>query len=54
MGLFDKIRNEFIDIIEWVDDSPDTIVWKFPRYQNEIKMSSSFGSMVASLHSSHR
>jgi membrane protease subunit (stomatin/prohibitin family) len=40
MGLFDKIRNEFIDIIEWVDDSPDTIVWKFPRYQNEIKMNS--------------
>lgn len=40
MGLFDKIRNEFIDIIEWIDDSPDTIVWKFPRYQNEIKMNS--------------
>lgn len=38
MGLFDKIRNEFIDIIEWVDNTPDTIVWKFPRYQNEIKM----------------
>lgn len=38
MGLFDKIRNEFIDIIEWIDDSKDTIVWKFPRYQNEIKM----------------
>jgi len=38
MGLFDKIRNEFIDIIEWVDNSTDTIVWKFPRYQNEIKM----------------
>lgn len=38
MGLFDKIRNEFIDIIEWVDNSNDTIVWKFPRYQNEIKM----------------
>ncbi|SEM62249.1 Membrane protease subunit, stomatin/prohibitin family, contains C-terminal Zn-ribbon domain [bacterium A37T11] len=38
MGLFDKLRNEFIDIIEWVDDSKDTIVWKFPRYQNEIKM----------------
>jgi len=30
MGLFDKIRNEFIDIIEWVDPSTDTIVWKFP------------------------
>lgn len=38
MGLFDKIRNEFIDIIEWTDASTDTIVWKFPRYQNEIKM----------------
>ncbi|MBS1637855.1 MAG: SPFH domain-containing protein [Bacteroidetes bacterium] len=38
MGLFDKIRNEFIDIIEWTDNSNDTIVWKFPRYQNEIKM----------------
>lgn len=38
MGLFDKIKNEFIDIIEWVDNTNDTIVWKFPRYQNEIKM----------------
>lgn len=38
MGLFDKIKNEFIDIIEWVDNSNDTIVWKFPRFQNEIKM----------------
>lgn len=38
MGLFDKIRNEFIDIIELVDNSNDTIIWKFPRHQNEIKM----------------
>jgi membrane protease subunit (stomatin/prohibitin family) len=38
MGLFDKIRNEFIDIIEWIDTSNDTVIWKFPRYQNEIKM----------------
>jgi membrane protease subunit (stomatin/prohibitin family) len=38
MGLFDKLRNEFIDIIEWVDNTHDTIVWKFPRFQNEIKM----------------
>ena len=38
MGLFNKLKNEFIDIIEWVDASSDTIVWKFPRYQNEIKM----------------
>ncbi|WP_432841124.1 SPFH domain-containing protein [Dactylosporangium sp. CA-092794] len=38
MGLLDKIKGEFIDIIEWLDDSRDTIVWRFPRYQNEIKM----------------
>ncbi|AHI00346.1 SPFH domain-containing protein [Kutzneria albida] len=38
MGLFDKIRGEFIDIVEWLDDSRDTIVWRFPRYENEIKM----------------
>jgi membrane protease subunit (stomatin/prohibitin family) len=37
MGLFDKIRGEFIDIIEWVDRSNDTLVWRFPRYDNEVK-----------------
>ncbi|WP_233260741.1 SPFH domain-containing protein, partial [Pedobacter sp. HMWF019] len=38
MGFFDKLRNEFIDIIQWEDNSGDTLVWKFPRYNNEIKM----------------
>jgi membrane protease subunit (stomatin/prohibitin family) len=38
MGLMDKLRGEFIDIIEWLDDSRDTMVWRFPRYDNEIKM----------------
>ncbi|PZP51929.1 MAG: antifreeze protein [Pseudopedobacter saltans] len=38
MGLFDKLRNEFVDIIEWQDNTGDTLVWKFPRYHNEIKM----------------
>ena len=37
MGLFDKLRNELVDIIEWIDDSRHTIAWRFPRYQNEIK-----------------
>jgi membrane protease subunit (stomatin/prohibitin family) len=37
MGLFDKIRGEFIDIVEWLDDSNDTLVHRFERYQNEIK-----------------
>ena len=37
MGLFDKIRGEFIDIIEWTDSSPNTLVYRFPRHNNEIK-----------------
>ncbi|GAB5523123.1 MAG: SPFH domain-containing protein [Roseivirga sp.] len=37
MGLWDKIRGEFIDIIEWLDDSNDTIVYRFDRHDNEIK-----------------
>jgi membrane protease subunit (stomatin/prohibitin family) len=38
MGLVDRIRAEFVDIVEWTDDSRDTLVWRFPRYENEIKM----------------
>ena len=38
MGIFDVFKNEFIDIIDWVDDTSDTLIWKFPRHDNEIKM----------------
>lgn len=37
MGILDRLRNELIDIVEWVDDSRHTLVWRFPRHQNEIK-----------------
>ena len=37
MGFWDKLRGEFIDIVEWTDESNDTLVWRFDRYQNEIK-----------------
>ena len=37
MGIFDKLKAEFIDIIEWLDSSNDTMLYRFPRYQNEIK-----------------
>ena len=37
MGLMDKIRGEFVDIIEWLDDTNTTLAWRFPRYDNEIK-----------------
>lgn len=38
MGLFDKLRGELIDIIEWTDSSNDTMVYRFQRHNNEIKM----------------
>jgi membrane protease subunit (stomatin/prohibitin family) len=34
----DRVRGQFIDIVEFLDDSRDTIVWRFPRQGNEIKM----------------
>ena len=37
MGLMDKLRGEFVDIIEWLEDSRTLLAWRFPRYQNEIK-----------------
>ena len=38
MGLLDKIRGEFIDIVEWTEPSNnDILCYRFPRYQNEIK-----------------
>jgi membrane protease subunit (stomatin/prohibitin family) len=37
MGLFDKLRAELIDIVEWIDDSQHTLVWRFPRFHNQIK-----------------
>ncbi len=41
MGLFDEIKkklsHEFIDIVEWLDTTDNTIVHRFERYQNEIK-----------------
>jgi membrane protease subunit (stomatin/prohibitin family) len=37
MGLWDKLMGEFVDIIEWTDDSSDTMVYRFERHGNEIK-----------------
>ncbi len=33
----EKLKNEFIDIVEWLDYTDDTIAHRFERYQNEIK-----------------
>ncbi len=37
MSLWEKATAELLDIIEWTDDSIDTLVWRFPRFDNEIK-----------------
>lgn len=37
MGLFDFIKNELIEVIDWVDTSNDTLIWKFQDKQNNIK-----------------
>ena len=37
MGLLNWVKNQLIDIIEWTDDSSNTLVWRFPRAGNEIK-----------------
>ena len=37
MGFFDKLKGELIDVIEWGNQEPHVLVWKFPRYNNEIK-----------------
>ncbi len=37
MSIWQKIRGEFIDIIQWIDDSNDTLVYRFDRYNNQIK-----------------
>ncbi|OHX66489.1 SPFH domain-containing protein [Flammeovirga pacifica] len=37
MGLFDRFKNQLIDIIEWEDQTHDTMVYKFDREDNEIK-----------------
>lgn len=38
MGLFDKIRAEFIDIVEWRDQEPGVLVHRFECAEHEIKM----------------
>jgi membrane protease subunit (stomatin/prohibitin family) len=42
MGILDKLFGEFVDVIEWTDDSSDTLVYRFERYGHEIK----YGAML--------
>ena len=46
MGLLDNLKtqignqlgSQFIEIIQWLDDSYDAMVYRFPVYNQEIKM----------------
>ena len=37
MGILDFLTGEFIDVIHWVDDTRDTMVWRFERQGHAIK-----------------
>ncbi|MDO5605621.1 MAG: SPFH domain-containing protein [Paracoccus sp. (in: a-proteobacteria)] len=37
MSLFNILSGEFIDVIEWTDDTRNTMVWRFERRGNAIK-----------------
>ncbi|MBX3242877.1 MAG: SPFH domain-containing protein [Acidobacteria bacterium] len=41
MSIIDKVKeaamNQFIEVIEWLDSSQNTLVYRFPVYQQEIK-----------------
>lgn len=41
MGIFDFLKNQFIEVIEWTDNTSDTLVYRFPVANNEIKMGAS-------------
>lgn len=38
MGFFNFFKSQFIEVIEWTDDTSNTMVYKFPVHGNEIKM----------------
>lgn len=37
MGLWDRLKKELIDIVQFLDDTNNTLVYRFERFQNEIK-----------------
>ena len=37
MGLIDYLKTQFLEIIQWQDESRDTISWRFPDEDKEIK-----------------
>jgi len=37
MGILDALKTQFIEVIEWLDDSGNTMLYRFPVHDQEIK-----------------
>lgn len=37
MGLFDAFKKQFIDVIQWNEETPGTLSWRFPIIDQEIQ-----------------
>ncbi|MGB9178820.1 MAG: SPFH domain-containing protein [Pyrinomonadaceae bacterium] len=37
MGILDSLKTQFIEVIEWLDDSGNTMLYRFPVHGQEIK-----------------
>jgi membrane protease subunit (stomatin/prohibitin family) len=52
--VFSFLKGQFIDVIEWLDDSRDTMVHRFERYGNSImygaKLTVRDGQMAVFIH----
>jgi hypothetical protein len=40
LGMFDKLMGEFVDIIEWLDSTNDTMAYRFQRLMTKVSPSS--------------
>ncbi|MBP8270494.1 MAG: SPFH domain-containing protein, partial [Sphaerotilus sp.] len=37
MGLFDFIKKQFIDVLEWSESGDGVLAWRYPMADNEIQ-----------------
>ncbi|MFN0010790.1 MAG: SPFH domain-containing protein [Phycisphaerales bacterium] len=37
MSIWERLKQELIDIVQWLDDTNNTMVYRFDRFNNEIK-----------------
>ncbi len=37
MGLFNIIGKQFVDVIQWTEDGPGVLAWRFPMADMEIQ-----------------